>query len=193
MSQDSSPSRRSEPHLQVRVPTLRSIKMRDKDKASVSSRSSKDGGSSHRSYTNKWHKTSKDERSSYRSSEYWNKPMVHYENTYRMDPSVKFMPGVVQGMIGKILAEHLDDVQYDGQLMGFKTKVVSDAIKESVKKLELPRFKLVTWVMLCEKAGNDIRAASRGLWDTSCDSYASVRYENQTMYAVANVYAIYHE
>lgn len=57
-------------------------------------------------------------------------------------------------------------------------------------KLSTNRFKLITEVMIGEKKQQGIVTASRFLWDETRDNYASVKYENQSLFAVAVIYAL---
>lgn len=41
--------------------------------------------------------------------------------------------------------------------------------------------------------GQDIRVASRCLWDNDKDNTASVTYTNSSLYAVATIFAVYFE
>ena len=49
------------------------------------------------------------------------------------------------------------------------------------------RYKLIVQVAVGQKKGQAMRFASRCLWDTSCDNFASDSYENKTLYCVAQV------
>lgn len=44
--------------------------------------------------------------------------------------------------------------------------------------LKLPRFKIVVQTVIGQMRDQGIRIASRCLWDTSTDNYASVQYKN---------------
>ena len=64
-------------------------------------------------------------------------------------------------------------------------KDLTDIIKEKVKDMGYDRYKLVVQVCVGQKKGQAMRFASRCLWDTSCDNYASEFFENKTLYCVA--------
>jgi tctex1 domain-containing protein 2 len=68
---------------------------------------------------------------------------------------------------------------------------LSTSIKDAVKALGLPRYKLVVHVTLGQQAGQGMRVASRGLWDAATDSFVSETYENASLFACAQVYGIY--
>ena len=56
-----------------------------------------------------------------------------------------------------------------------------------MKATGLARYKLVVHVTVGQRAGQAVRLASRGLWDASTDSFVSETYENETMFASAQV------
>ena len=70
-------------------------------------------------------------------------------------------------------------------------KKLSDAINQEVKQLPNPRHKLITIVFISERKLQDMRIASRCLWDTRFDNCVTVEYSNKSLYAVANIYGIY--
>jgi hypothetical protein len=70
---------------------------------------------------------------------------------------------------------------------------LSTSIKDAVKATGLSRYKLVVHVTIGQRAGQALRVASRGLWDASTDSFMSETYENDTLFASAQVFGIYVE
>jgi hypothetical protein len=48
-------------------------------------------------------------------------------------------------------------------------------------------------VTVGEKTGQGIRMASRCLWDTATDNFASEFYENASVFCVAMVFGLYYE
>ena len=142
----------------------------------------------HRSYR-------EDKTTSYKSSTdaYMQKVPVQLENTYKMEPDTYFPQHKVETIIHDILKENLQEVQYDGALMGSKARMLSDLLKEKVKSLKMDRFKIISWVVICERQDNSLRIVSRELWDAQHDNFASVVFESTSLYAVGNVYAVYQE
>jgi hypothetical protein len=118
---------------------------------------------------------------------------VCVENSYRMEPARRFGTGEVEGVIRGVLEQFLEGTRYDGARSGELTRLLADMIRERVKQRQYARYKIVSWVSICEKNDNNVRVASRGLWDATWDGFASVTFENESLYAIGNVYAIYHE
>ncbi|EEH56305.1 flagellar outer dynein arm light chain 2 [Micromonas pusilla CCMP1545] len=123
---------------------------------------------------------------------------VKYENTYIMKPEdygegYKFMRGPVQKVLSETIKERLHDTTYDPLKSAQIAKELADTIKERVKNLNFTRYKLVVQVTVGEKTGQAIRLASRCLWDTATDNFASDFYENSSVFCVAMVFGLYYE
>ncbi|PVD23641.1 hypothetical protein C0Q70_16914 [Pomacea canaliculata] len=69
-------------------------------------------------------------------------------------------------------------------------KVLADEIKQGVKKFNFKRYKLISEVMIGQMKQQGFIKASRFLWDSSRDNFASVSYKNRTLFAVAVLYAL---
>lgn len=103
------------------------------------------------------------------------------------------MRGPVQKLLGEIIREKLQGTTYDPLRSAQIAKELADQIKERTKNLGYERYKLVVQVTVGEKNGQGIRMASRCLWDTATDNFASEFYENASLFCVAMVFALYYE
>jgi len=70
---------------------------------------------------------------------------------------------------------------------------LSEAIKDRIKALHLPRYKLICTVVIGQNSGQSMRHASRWLWDADNDGFASVSYDNGSLFATATVYVVYYD
>ncbi|XP_025110766.1 tctex1 domain-containing protein 2-like [Pomacea canaliculata] len=116
--------------------------------------------------------------------------VAKYENTYRMDPPVEFKPDMVEPLMNKILTTRLKGKDYDSIESPALCKVLADEIKQGVKKFNFKRYKLISEVMIGQMKQQGFIKASRFLWDSSRDNFASVSYKNRTLFAVAVLYAL---
>lgn len=66
-------------------------------------------------------------------------------------------------------------------------------IRGRVKKLLIPRYRLVCVVHLGQLVDQCVHVASRCLWDSSHDNFVACEFQNQSLYAVCTVYAVYRE
>ena len=55
------------------------------------------------------------------------------------------------------------------------------------------RYKIVVQVTIGEMKDQGVRVASRCLWDTATDNYASVNFKNQSLWCSAMVFGVYTE
>lgn len=123
---------------------------------------------------------------------------IVFENTYITDPAgygprARFRAGEASAVLRAVLKERVADAPYDPSKAAQLTKHIAEDLREKIKALGCARHKLVVQVSLGQKAGQATRIVSRCLWDTSTDGFASESYENETMYCVCQVFALYYE
>lgn len=122
-----------------------------------------------------------------------NQKKVRAYNTYQLEPAVKFQCSLVANIIKDVLTEHLRDRTYQSPMCSSLSKFLAQEIKEKVKELNYKRYKLVSLVTIGEKTNQCLLAASRCVWDTNWDTFATGSFENSTLYAYGAVYAVYYE
>lgn len=123
---------------------------------------------------------------------------VIYENTYITDPegygsNAKFRRHKVESTLRQVMKERMENQQYDPVKGAQIAKQLADDLRERIKGLGYDRYKLVIQVTLGQKIGQAMRIVSRCLWDSSADSFASEVYENESLYCVCQVFALYYE
>lgn len=118
---------------------------------------------------------------------------VRYENTYKMEPDKRFHINEVKEIMDETLSTSLKDVKYDPVKCRALSKSLSHTICERVKLLGFSRFKIVSSVTIGEMKGQDVRVASRFLWDEKHDTWVDSVFRNSEIFAVAVVYGIYQE
>mmetsp|Transcript_35666 Transcript_35666/g.85850 ORF Transcript_35666/g.85850 Transcript_35666/m.85850 type:complete len:129 (-) Transcript_35666:94-480(-) len=118
-----------------------------------------------------------------------------WENTYIMEPKddEKFLPSKVTDVIDKVMTEKLKDKVYNPDDAKIYTLDLCNEIKQAVKELNIPRYKVIVQVVIGENAGQGIRVASKCLWDVTADNWASFSFKNQTLFAVGMVFGCYYE
>lgn len=125
--------------------------------------------------------------------------LIRYENTYKLGPDTdkEFRYLDVKERVLKVIKTLLTTndgiVTYNYQKCVKICQRLSDHINQEIKKLSNPRHKLITIVFCGEKNQQDVRVASRCLWDTRYDNCVSVEYENKSFFIIANVYGLYFE
>ena len=69
---------------------------------------------------------------------------------------------------------------------------ISDKVRESVTaKCNLPRYKIIVQVTIGQCNDQGIRVASRCLWNTETDNYASTSFVNKTLFCNVIIFALY--
>ncbi|KAI8895952.1 Tctex-1 family-domain-containing protein, partial [Globomyces pollinis-pini] len=118
---------------------------------------------------------------------------VVYENTYRLKPDTKFGAGAVSKIIDTVLIKNLTKMKYEHEKVPELISTISNEILAEVKKLEYDRYKIVVQVDIGEFKGQGIKVASRCVWDTTTDTWASGSFRNSKLFAVAMVYGCFYE
>uniref|UniRef100_A0A7S2FB08 Dynein light chain n=1 Tax=Florenciella parvula TaxID=236787 RepID=A0A7S2FB08_9STRA len=117
--------------------------------------------------------------------------------TYIMKPEETeiFYPSHVKRIAGAILEEELAGKMYDDEEEAKKwNTTICEKIKAQVKaECDIPRYKIIVQVTLGQMKDQGVRVASRCLWDTATDNYASVEYANQHLWCSAMVFGVYTE
>lgn len=103
-----------------------------------------------------------------------------WENTYRMEPQKKFKPYLAEKEVEAIFAKNLnDDLKYDDiENIKSLSKKISSEIKESVKKLDIPRYKIIVQTFIGQIKGQSLQIGSRFLWNANTDNYVSKQWKN---------------
>ncbi|CAB1101664.1 unnamed protein product [Ectocarpus sp. CCAP 1310/34] len=115
--------------------------------------------------------------------------------TYITKPSEdeKFYPSEVKAVAEKAVEAELQDKEYDGEEAKEWSLNIADTIREGVKTLNVPRYKIVVQVTIGQMKDQGVRVASRCLWDTATDNYASVQFKNQSLWCSAMVFGVFTE
>nr|XP_034359181.1 tctex1 domain-containing protein 1 isoform X1 [Arvicanthis niloticus] len=115
------------------------------------------------------------------------------ENTYQLGPTKPFPVATVNRILEDVLITYLQEAQYDPEFCRQMTKTISEVIKTQVKELVIPRYKLIVTVYIGQRDDQSILIGSRCLWDPKSDTVSSYTFKNSTLFALANVYAVYFE
>lgn len=118
---------------------------------------------------------------------------VRYENTYKMEPDKRFHIAEVKEILDETLSTSLKDVKYDPVRCKALSKSLSHTICERVKLLGFSRFKIVCVVSIGEMKGQDVRVASRFLWDEKHDNWVDSVFTSSELFGVAVVFGVYQE
>jgi tctex1 domain-containing protein 2 len=90
----------------------------------------------------------------------------------------RFSPSVVKKIIEDVLKGTLEGKTWNGEEETVWTVSISEQIKQKVKELDYPRYKLVVQVIIGENKLQGVRIASRCLWDHETDNLATAAFKN---------------
>ena len=126
------------------------------------------------------------------------KPFQKMENTYKVDPDPEadgdFSTCAVERVCEAVLVDRLTDCQYEPAACRQLSQELASVIMDSIKQLKIKRYKVVAVVSigsLKERPG--LQFGSRCLWNDATDTFASVKFTNGSLFAVAMVYGLYYE
>ncbi|XP_005107071.1 tctex1 domain-containing protein 4-like [Aplysia californica] len=120
-------------------------------------------------------------------------PPVLYEPTYRLDPKKKFEPSPVLSIVKDVIDNRLKDMKYNPRITPNMNRILSEEVKDRVKKLNFDRYKIIVLVMIGEKKGQGIMVSSRCSWDDKVDNYVTHTFQNKNIFCTCNVYGAYKE
>ncbi|XP_045160262.1 dynein light chain Tctex-type 5-like [Mercenaria mercenaria] len=142
-----------------------------------------------RNLRNKYHRSG----SLYGSSRHSTSIQVQREPTYRMEPKNKFNPEEAGNVIKSIIDQRMKGFKYHPKFCSNMCKLLSDEIKDGIKKLKYDRYKIVAVVHIGERKDQSTVVASRCAWDKKLDNFATYTFETPSLFCTASVFGIYNE
>ncbi|XP_063795217.1 dynein light chain Tctex-type 5 isoform X2 [Pseudophryne corroboree] len=121
------------------------------------------------------------------------RPAVQMDNTYQLGPSRRFPVATVNNILKDVLTSYLQEEKYEAELCRQMTKTISEVIKARVKDLMIPRYKIIVLIYIGQLNDQRMRVGSRCIWDPANDTFSSYTFKNSSLFALANVYAVYYE
>lgn len=121
------------------------------------------------------------------------KPKIQYENTYKLGPDAGnfFCTSKVDETVYDVMEKQLRGKIYDYMTAGDITRNLSAQIKNKVKDLNFPRYRIICQVLVVENKGEGFEAASSFLWNSKTDNHTCVTYKNDSLAAVAMIYGVF--
>jgi len=119
------------------------------------------------------------------------RPLVSYQNSYQLAPARVFPTGQVEHIMSEVINSYLQNETYQPELCRRMTKDLSEVIRSHVKKLMLPRYKIICLMHIGQLASQTVAVSSRCLWNSTTDNFATYQFKNNSLFAVCTVYAVY--
>ncbi|CAF3311025.1 unnamed protein product [Rotaria socialis] len=120
---------------------------------------------------------------------------IRYENTYQMEPDDEHRIDLVRirRVATSIIETAIAGYKYDGSQATVFTMALADRIRSQMKQLPFSRYKIITQVCIGQKRGQDLRIASRCVWDSKQDRHITITKESSDAYVTATIFFIYSE
>jgi hypothetical protein len=103
----------------------------------------------------------------------------------------KFKPGKAKEAIQEILTVKLKNQQYNTEACQQLTRDLAEEVKAKLKDMNLPRYKYVVQVTIGEQKGQGVRMGCKCFWDFDTDYCASEVFQNDSLFCLVTVYAVY--
>ena len=118
-----------------------------------------------------------------------------WEPTYRPTPieSQKFVSSKIQSIIEQIVTQQCSTLEYDDIQCKQQSIDLCNLVKESVKKLKLPRYKLILQSVISENKQQGLCVSSKGLWNDTTDNYSTYTHKTNTCTVTVLVFGLYLE
>lgn len=118
------------------------------------------------------------------------------------DKDERFYSSHVKKIIEEVISDELscaeinskwleDWYDFDDEFEGLSKEIADKIRAKCISVLNLPRYKLIVQVTIGGRKNHGVRIASRCLWDTSTDQYASYSYQNDHLWVSAMVFGLY--
>ncbi|OXB82166.1 UNVERIFIED_CONTAM: hypothetical protein H355_009045 [Colinus virginianus] len=108
-------------------------------------------------------------------------------------PQKRFPAAAVEAVLKAELEGCLRELRYEPGLCREMAAGISEVIRARVKELLVPRYKIVVVTHIGQLNGQGVQVGGRCLWDPATDTFSSYVFKNNSLFAVANVYAVYFE
>nr|XP_026237672.1 tctex1 domain-containing protein 1-like [Urocitellus parryii] len=106
-------------------------------------------------------------------------------------PEVKFPCVQAEELMQTHLPSKLAGVAYHPGQCAYLAAILSPEIRDLVKDITPPRYKLVCSVSIGSKGHDGVVVASKSLWDPHADRFATSYYVNSILFCMALVHVIY--
>ena len=103
----------------------------------------------------------------------------------------KFPVHAVRELIRTTLNDKFKGLEYDLDQTTKWTKEVADDVRDKLKALKLPRYKIMVQAVIGEQRGEGVRMGCRCFWDAETDNQASATFTNDSLFCVCTAFGVY--
>ena len=105
----------------------------------------------------------------------------------------RFYPSKVKKIIEQVVTKILEDQTYDSSNSRVWAETIVANVRDLVKQLNIPSYKIIVQSVVGQVAGQGVRVASKCLWDETNDNYATYTFSNSSLFCTTFVFGIYYE
>jgi tctex1 domain-containing protein 2 len=116
------------------------------------------------------------------------------QNTeYQIKPKQreKFKPAKTKEILQEIMSNTLKDKTYSHDKAQEFSRFIADDVKSRLKNMNLPRYKFLVQVTVGEQKGQGVRVGTKCFWDYDTDYCTSEVFQNDSLFCLCVVYAVY--
>lgn len=131
--------------------------------------------------------------SSFRSG--YDHRLIRYENTYRMEPHAEEKLDLVRirRVATTVIETAVLGYKYNPNYARQFSMSLAERVRSQMKTLPYPRYKIVTQACIGQKKEQDLRIASRCLWDLRWDRHVTITKETSGAYVTVTIFFVYTE
>ena len=115
------------------------------------------------------------------------------EPTYQLEPEVKVIPNMIRTEVQKAVGNMMKSYEYEAKNAPKYSRALSSVVSDTMKRLQLPRYRFVVNTLIGEDMGQDFAHASRCLWDEKRDNHVTIEFKGKGYFVVITVHAVYYD
>ncbi|GCB75117.1 hypothetical protein scyTo_0018958 [Scyliorhinus torazame] len=114
-------------------------------------------------------------------------------NMYEPQLARTFSAEEARAAIRTVLEGRLKDAKYEPQGSALAAVELAEGVKKAVKALGYERYKIVCYLVLGAATASDLSCCSRAVWSPNVDTFAEFCFQNDSLFALCLVFAVYQE
>ena len=121
--------------------------------------------------------------------------LIRYENTFRTEPDDDHRVDVarLRRVATSVIETAISGYKYDATQGKQFATALADRIRSQVRQLPFQRYKVVVQVVIGQKKGQDLRVASRCVWDMKWDRHLTITKETNDAFVTVIIFHVYTE
>jgi hypothetical protein len=125
----------------------------------------------------------------------YDRRLIRYENTFRMEPDDEHKADIarLRRVATSVIETAISGYKYDPNQGKQFSLALAERVRSQIKQLPFQRYKIVVQVSIGQKKGQDLRVASRCMWDLKWDRHITISKETSDAYVSVTIFLVYTE